>query len=281
MIRIITDSAADFEPHELKENNIYCVPMQISFNDVEYKENENLSKEQFYELLEKCDCFPKTSQPAPHDFEVLLKEFMKNNDECIIITVSSSLSGTYQNASLVKDILAYENCYIVDSLNAAAGERLLTDYAIKLRNDGKSAKEIFGELEILKTKIKLYACLDTLEYLHRGGRLSKTAYTVGMIANIKPVIHILKDGTIKVSSKAMSIRGGINSISKKLCACTPDKKYPIYVLYSNNRKNGDLLADALRKSGFDVPDKNIINIGATIGSHIGPNACGVACISED
>ena len=55
MIRIITDSAADFEPHELKENNIYCVPMQISFNDVEYKENENLSKEQFYELLEKCD----------------------------------------------------------------------------------------------------------------------------------------------------------------------------------------------------------------------------------
>ena len=201
MIRIITDSAADFEPHELKENNIYCVPMQISFNDVEYKENENLSKEQFYELLEKCDCFPKTSQPAPHDFEVLLKEFMKNNDECIIITVSSSLSGTYQNASLVKNILAYENCYIVDSLNAAAGERLLTDYAIKLRNDGKSAKEIFGELEILKTKIKLYACLDTLEYLHRGGRLSKTAYTVGMIANIKPVIHILKDGTIKVSPK--------------------------------------------------------------------------------
>ena len=238
MIRIITDSAADFEPHELKENNIYCVPMQISFNDVEYKENENLSKEQFYELLEKCDCFPKTSQPAPHDFEVLLKEFMKNNDECIIITVSSSLSGTYQNASLVKNILAYENCYIVDSLNAAAGERLLTDYAIKLRNGGKSAKEIFDELEILKTKIKLYACLDTLEYLHRGGRLSKTAYT-------------------------------------------PDKKYPIYVLYSNNRKNGDLLADALRKSGFDVPDKNIINIGATIGSHIGPNACGVAYISED
>ena len=102
-----------------------------------------------------------------------------------------------------------------------------------------------------------------------------------MIANIKPVIHILKDGTIKVSSKAMSIRGGINSISKKLCACTPDKKYPIYVLYSNNRKNGDLLADALRKSGFDVPDKNIINIGATIGSHIGSNACGVAYISED
>ena len=85
MIRIITDSAADFEPHELKENNIYCVPMQISFNDVEYKENENLSKEQFYELLKKCDCFPKTSQPAPHDFEVLLK------DEETVIIIHSSL----------------------------------------------------------------------------------------------------------------------------------------------------------------------------------------------
>ena len=178
MVRIITDSAADFEPQELEKHDITCVPMQISFDDNEYKENENLTKEQFYELLENCENFPKTSQPTPYDFEVLLEEFMENGDECIIITISSALSGTYQNAFLVKNMLDYENCYVLDSLNATAGQRLLVDYAVKLRDEGKTVKEIFEELEILKTKIKLYACVDTLEYLHKGGRLSKTAYTV-------------------------------------------------------------------------------------------------------
>ena len=110
MVRIITDSAADFEPLELEKYEITCVPMQISFDDKEYKENENLTKQQFYELLDKSDSFPKTSQPTPYDFEVMLEEIMKNGDECLVITISSALSGTYQNAFLVKNMLEYENC---------------------------------------------------------------------------------------------------------------------------------------------------------------------------
>ena len=280
MVRIITDSAADFEPQELEKYDITCVPMQISYDNNEYKENENLTKDQFYELLENCENFPKTSQPTPYDFEVLLEEFMENGDECIIITISSALSGTYQNAFLVKNMLDYENCYVLDSLNATAGQRLLVDYAVKLRDEGKSAKEIFEELEIMKTKIKLYACVDTLEYLHKGGRLSKTAYTVGTLANIKPVICISKEGKVEVSSKAMSMKGGISAVSKKLQTCIPNLKYPIYIVYSNNRKNGDLLAETVQKLGFEILPENIINIGATIGAHVGSGACGVVFVSD-
>ncbi len=281
MVRIITDSAADFEPHELKKLNITCVPMQITFDDKEYRENENLTKKQFYKLLENCDNFPKTSQPTPYEFEVLLEEFMKNEEECVIITISSALSGTYQNVALVKDMLDYKECYVVDSLNATAGERLLVECAVKLRDEGKTAKEIFDELEILKTKIKLYACVDTLEYLHKGGRLSKTAYTVGTLANVKPVIRISEEGKVEVSSKALSMRNGISIVSKKLQTYTPDLNYPIYVVYSNNRKNADLLAEKLQKSGFDILPENIINIGATIGSHVGSDACGVIYVSNN
>ena len=280
MVRIITDLAADYEPQELEEYNITCVPMQISFDDNEYKENENLTKTQFYELLENSESFPKTSQPTPYDFEVLLEEFMENGDECVIITISSALSGTYQNAFLVKNMLDYENCYVVDSLNATAGQRLLVDYAVKLRDESKSAKEIFDELEILKTKVKLYACVDTLEYLNKGGRLSKTAYAVGTLANIKPVIRISEEGKVEVSSKAMSMKNGISTVAKKLQTYTPDLNYPIYIVYSNNRKNGDLLAEAVKKSGFDALPENIINIGATIGAHVGSGACGVIYVSD-
>lgn len=280
MVRIITDSAADFELYELEKYNVTCVPMQISFDDNEYKENENLTKTQFYELLETGGVFPKTSQPTPYDFEVLFENFKDSGEECVIITISSALSGTYQNAFLVKNMLCYDECYVVDSLNATAGERILVEHAVKLRDEGKSAKEIFEELEILKTKIKLFACVDTLEYLHKGGRLSKTAYTVGTIANIKPVIRITEEGTVEVSAKAISMKGGINAVSKKLQIYTPDLTYPIYIVYSNNRKNGDSLAAAVQKSGYSILPENIINIGATIGAHVGSDACGVVYVCK-
>lgn len=281
MVKIITDSAADFEPQEIKKLDIFCVPMQITFGDKEYKENENLTKSEFYELLENGSSFPKTSQPTPYDFEVLIQEVIDNDDECVIITISSALSGTYNNAVLVKDMLEYSKCYVVDSLNATGGERLLVEHAVKLRDEGKSAKEIFDELEILKNKIELHACVDTLEYLYKGGRLSKAAYSVGTLANIKPIIYISREGKVEVASKTLSMRKGIKAICEKLENSKPDANYPIYVVYSNNRENGERLAEYAEKCGCKILSENIINIGATIGSHVGSNACGIVYVAED
>lgn len=281
MIRIITDSAADFEPAEIKDLNITCIPMKVSFESEEYKENENLTKNQFYKLLEEREEFPKTSQPSPYDFQLILQDFADNEDECVIITISSALSGTYQNASLVKEMLDYSECYVIDSLNATGGQRLLVEHAVKLRNEGKSAQQIAEELEHLKHKITLFACIDTLEYLHKGGRVSKAAYTVGSFANIKPIIYLSKEGTVEVSSKALSTKSGINSVCKKFLDKKPDISYPIYILYSNNRQNAELLTKSIREQGYPIHDKNIVNIGATIGAHVGSNACGVVYVSEE
>lgn len=193
----------------------------------------------------------------------------------------SALSGTYQNAFLVKNMLEYSTCYVVDSLNATGGERLLVEYAVKLRNEGKNAKEIFEKLEILKGRIKLYACVDTLEYLHKGGRLSKTAYAVGTLANIKPIIYLSQEGKVEVSSKALSMKNGISTICKKLQKVMPDTNFPIYIVYSNNRKNGEMLAEGVKKCGYEILPENVVNIGATIGAHVGSNACGVVYVAEN
>ena len=281
MVKIITDSAADFEANDFEKLNILCVPMKVSFEDKEYTENINLTKTQFYELLESSEVFPKTSQPTPYEFETLLKEFMENGDECIIITISSALSGTYQSACMVKEMLEYSNCYVIDSLSATGGERLLVEQAVKLRDEGKTAKEIAEEMEVLKGRVKLYACVDTLEYLHKGGRLSKTAYTVGSLANIKPIIYLSKEGKVEVASKALSMKSGINTVCKKLIKEQPDTNYPIYIIYSNNRKNGELLAEGVRKCEYDINAENIVNLGATIGAHVGSDACGVIYVAKD
>lgn len=280
MVKIITDSAADFEPAELRELDITCVPMQISFDNETYKENVNLTKDEFYRLLSERDEFPKTSQPTPYEFEEILKENMANGDETVVITISSALSGTYQSASLTKDSLEYENCYVVDSLSATGGQRLLVEYAAKLRDEGKSASEIFDKLMSVRDKITIYACIDTLEYLHKGGRISKTAYAVGSFANIKPIIYVSKEGKVEVAAKALSMRSGINSVYKKTEKIVPDTDYPVYIVYSNDRKNAEILAKTAVKHGFEIPPERIVNIGATIGAHVGSGACGLIYVAK-
>ncbi len=280
MVRIITDSAADFEPAELSAKNIICVPMKINFGGEEYTENVNLTKSEFYELLASGEDFPKTSQPAPFDFEQVLERIKSDGDEAVIITISSALSGTYQNAFLVKNMLDYDGCYVVDSLSATAGQRVLVEHAVKLRDEGKSAAEIAEEITHLRERVEIYACIDTLEYLYKGGRISHTSYTVGSFVNIKPMITVSREGRVEVPAKALSMRKGIKNICARLEKVKPDTNYPMYLVYSHNRKNAELLADAVRGAGYDIDDEHIVNIGAAIGAHIGPNACGAIYISE-
>ncbi|MBQ4527952.1 MAG: DegV family protein [Clostridia bacterium] len=280
MVRIITDSAADYEPNELIKKNIICVSMKIAFGSTEYQENISLSKDQFYDMLIDGDEFPKTSQPSPFDFENILQDFKNAGDECIIITISSALSGTYQNATLTAKMLEYDSCYVIDSLNATGGQRMLADIAVKLRDEGKAACEIVNIIETLKHKITLKACIDTLEYLYKGGRLSKTAYTVGSFVNLKPVIEVNNEGKVEVCGKTLSIKKGLKTICTSITKNKPDSDYPIYIVYSHNKKHADVLVQNLRDLGFEIKDENIFNIGATIGAHVGPNACGYIYVSK-
>lgn len=281
MVKIITDSAADFEQSELEKSGVICIPMNITVDGEEYLDNVSISKPEFYDLLESCVEFPQTSQPSLYEFEKYMQAFKENGDECVIITISSGLSGTYQNVVLTKNSLEYENCFVIDSLNATGGQHMLVDYAVKLRDEGKSAAEIAEELETFKRKSRLLACIDTLDYLYKGGRLSKITYTVGSMMNIKPIIRMTEKGKIEVCSKALSVRRGIRSICDSVEKFNPDTSYPFYIVYSHNRKNADILANHLRDMGYNVPEDKIVSIGATIGTHIGKNACGYICIAKE
>ena len=177
-------------------------------------------------------------------------------------------------------MLGYSACHIIDSKNASGGNRLLVEHAAKLRDEGKSACEIVSEVKALRSKIALYACMDTLEYLHRGGRVSNTVYTVGSIANIKPIISLNADGAVILPAKAMGMRKGMEFMCKKVQQDQPDENYPLYVMYTADKTNGVLLAKKLAQYGCIIPDERIINVGAAIGSHIGLNACGLVYIRK-
>ena len=127
MIRIATDSAVDFEPAEFEKYRIDCIPLSVNFGEREYKENIDLSKEKFYELLGKTDELPRTAQPSPQGFIELIEEAKEAGDDIIIILLSSGISGTYQSALAIKEMVGYERCFIVDSKSATGGQRMVVD----------------------------------------------------------------------------------------------------------------------------------------------------------
>jgi len=275
MIRIITDSAADFEPRELAQLNIDCIPLTVAFGESEFQENLTLSKDQFYGLLLTSGHTPKTSQASPQVLMDLFEDAHAKGDEAIYISISSAISGTYQNALMTKNLLGYDTCHVVDSLNATGGQRLIVQHAAKLRDEGKSAAEIIAGIADIRSRIVLFACMDTLEYLYKGGRISQTVYKLGTMANIKPIITVEKDGSIGVPAKAMGMRKGMDTLCKKLESIPADPNFPVYAMYTNNRSVAETLA---QKMG-NVTEDRIIQVGAAIGSHVGPEACGFVYVA--
>ena len=278
MVRIITDSAADMEPWEYEKLNITCIPLTVFFGGAEYQENVNLSKERFYQLLAETGEFPKTAQPSPQILLDLFEDAKRAGDEALYISLSSALSGTYQTALATRELAESEDCYVLDSRNATGGQRVLLEYAARLRDAGKNAREIVAGVEAIRDKVILFACIDTLEYLYRGGRISQTVYKLGTLAQVKPIIRVSEEGKVEVPAKAMGMRKGMEHLCKRLGEHKPSSEHNFYVMYTADRKNGELLAEKFRGMGYDIPDERIINVGAAIGSHIGPNACGMVYV---
>lgn len=280
MVRIITDSAADFEPHELERLNVTCIPLSVMLGETEYQENVNLSKDQFFALLAETGASPKTAQPSPTYLMEEFEEAKKAGDEAVYIALSSALSGTYQSAVMTREDAESDSLFVLDSKNATGGQRLLVEYAVRLRDEGKSAAQIVEAVEAIRDKIVLYACIDTLEYLYRGGRISHTVYKLGTMAQVKPVIRVTEEGAIEVPAKAMGMRKGMDLLCKRIELQKPSPVHNLYVMYTADRTIGQTLAKKIRDLGYEVPEERIVQVGAGIGSHIGPNACGIVYVSE-
>ncbi len=283
MVIIATDSAADFELNELEELNITCLPMSVSFGENNYLENISITKEEFFERIETDKNFPKTSQPSPALFEELFTKAKENNDEVIYIPLSSGISGDYQTALMAKNLVGYDRIYLIDSLTCTGGQRLLVEEAVRMRDAGADGKTIFDAIEELKKRAAIYTIMDTLEYLVKNGRLSSRTYRIAQIGHIKPIMHcsLASNGKPIIISKHIGMRKAISYVVERLFVDPPDPKHPIYVMYSYNKENAYKLADKIRQAGFTIEERQIVPVGATVGAHVGRNACAIAYLKKD
>lgn len=278
MIRILVDSSSDYTMEEIKEKNIYYVPISITLDDKSYQDGIDLTPDAFYKLLADSTDFPKTSQPSPKAFEDIFKEAKSQGDEVICILLSSALSGTCQSAHLAREMVGYEGIYIIDSLTATIMIKVLADYAYTLIGQGLSAKEIVAKIEAIKSKVKVVAALDTLEYLSRGGRLNRTAAAIGELASLKPIIQVSEEGTVAVIGKCLGRNKALMFLMKTLASKKLHPDFPLYSIYTYGTENCEKLEEKLTNEGYHYDGR--CQVGSTIGTHIGPGAFGIIYVEE-
>lgn len=278
-IRIITDSPSDISFEEANELNISIVPLKINVDGKSYREGIDISVDQFYEMLKTSKELPTTSTPSPEDFLTLFQAAKEAGDDVIVISLASALSGTYQCAMLAKDMAAYSKIHVIDSEQATLSQMVLVRYAIKLRDEGKTAKEIVEIIEASKKKAVVLAVVDTLEYLYKGGRLPKTAAIAGGLLNIKPLVT-LKDGSLDVIGKSRGFNASVKSMLAEIDKKTGfDTNAPIVYGYTANSKQCKILKEKIDEK-YNLSNTKMYPIGSVIGTHAGPGAYAVGYLCK-
>ncbi len=273
-VRIIVDSSTDVS--EKYREKIQFVPLTVRFGDKEYLDGVELSKHQFYEMLVESDALPTTSQATPAAFAEYLESVASAGDSAVVITLSSKLSGTYQSAVLAAE--DYPNIYVVDSQSVAIGTGVLAQYAVELAQQGMDAEEIAQVLTQQREKVCVVALLDTLEYLKKGGRISKTVAFAGGVLNIKPVVTV-QDGAVALIGKARGSRNGNNLLVEKINqAGGVDFDRPVLLGYTGL---SPALLEKYVEDSKALWEKHVDQLDgcllcSVIGTHVGPGAVAVA-----
>ena len=272
--RIIVDSTADLMPEY--KSRVSMVPLTVHFGEEEYIDGVTIDHKTFYEKLIESDVLPSTSQATPDAF---MKEFNKAKEAgeaAVVITLASKFSSTYQSAMIAA--AEYEDIYVVDSSSAAMGSGILVELAFRMIDEGKNAEQIAKALEEEKKKIVIVALVDTLEYLKKGGRISKAVAFAGGMLNIKPVLSVI-DGEINMLGKARGSKMGNNLLVQEIDkAGGIDFSKPVLLGYSG-------ISDALLKKYIEdsrhiwegnLNEVRYTTVGSVIGTHAGPGAVVVA-----
>lgn len=266
----MVDSSADCRSEAAVYD--YFVPLAVSIDGKDYQDGIDLDADLFYTLLTRSEEFPKTSQPSPEVFLHHFEAAREAGDQVIYFCLSSALSGTYQTACIAREMAEYDGIYIVDTRSATHMIWCLADYARKLINEGLSVQEIVEKCEALKPKIKVLAGLDTLEYLYKGGRISRASAAVGELAGIKPIITVTEEGKVNAGSKAIGVARAMQTIVTKLDGMELDPAFPLYTLYTCGTENAEKLEQKLA-AHYSIAGRK--QVGPAIGAHVGPNAYGI------
>jgi len=275
-IAVMTDSTA-YIPSELREqHHIHMVPLSVVFDDVSYREEIDLTTEEFYQKMKESDELPTTSQPAVGDIVAKLEELANDYDAVISIHLSARISGTHQAVESVGEMMKDDiKVYALDSELSALPQGLLALSAAEMAKQDYTPEEIMEHLTEMKDRIRAYFMVDDLTNLHRGGRLSNAQALIGSLLQIKPILHFV-DGVIVPFEKIRTRKKAILRIQEMLEEdIKKDKVAKIVFIHGNDEQAALDLKEQIAKKHPDI-ESMIGYFGPVIGTHLGEKSLGIS-----
>lgn len=282
MIKIISDSTCDLSRDLLSKYNISILPLHILLGEDEYKDGVDITPDDIYSWSDKNKTTPKTSAPALDDTISIFKPFIENGDDIIAFSVSADMSTSCNVMKLAASQLDAENhIFVIDSANLSTGIGLLVLKAATMAQDGKTAREIVENIEALKSSVRASFVVDTLTYLHRGGRCSSVAALAGGVLKLHPKI-VVENGKMEATKK---YRGKIDSVivqyvkdlEEDLKNAQPER---VFITHSGCDENVIQTVKEYLSSLNIFEEILVTRAGGVISSHCGPGTLGVLFISK-
>jgi len=270
-VHVILDSTANV-PQQLlaKWPNLHVVPLTVLLSDQQINENE-LSAADLFRLIKETGAHPTTSQPAPGEFVTLFSQCEDAGDSAIVITLSGSLSGTVQSAKMAVQMVGSKNIFVIDSSTTAIGMVQMAEQALAMAAAGEAAGSIAAYIEKMAAATHTMFVPDTLEFLHKGGRIGGAAAVFGAVLQIRPILY-LKEGQVTVLDKVRTRAKAIARMTEEL------KKYPgftyIGVVNIEAREEALILQQQIQQLYPDAPVL-IGEGGSVLASHLGPGLVGL------
>ena len=278
MIHLVTDSTSDISPSDAESLGVHVVPLIVRFGDEQYRDGVDIDADQFYAKLARTDVHPTTSQPSPDVFSTLYKTLLSDpQDQVVGLHISTKLSGTLQSAMLAAKDFDPGRIHLVDTESVSGGLQLLVRAALEDIQAGDTAAAVAEKATRRRSKVTILVLLDTLTYLHRGGRIGRAQAFVGSLLNVKPLIAV-RDGEVVPLARPRSRSKGIEMIVEQVRACAP-----LRGLAEFHAAAAESMADLEGRLGAAVSNVTAVlgRIGPVVGAYSGPGGLGVACLGAD
>jgi DegV family protein with EDD domain len=274
VIKIVTDSTCYLPPALLAEHDIPIVPLSIAFGPESYREGIDIDTETFFDKLSHAPDMPQTSQPGVEQFLAAWRPLLDAGHEIVTVLISSRLSGTVNSARAAQQMLAPAPISVIDSLSTAMGLGMQVLRAAEWAAAGATRAQIAAAIERMRDQVRIILVPDTLEFLHRGGRINVAERWVGTLLQVKPLLEV-RDGVVEPLEQVRTARRAAARLVESTVEHLSDDECPwIAVMHSRSPKAAQQLREMLHVH-YPQARYFVSEIGPTVGVHIGPGGSGI------
>lgn len=270
-VKVVIDSTADMAPDVIKELGLEMVPLTVLIGDRAYRDGIDITSAEFYQRLPTLSKLPTTSQPSPGLFLKAYEKAVNEGMSIISLHLSAKLSGTYANAVVAARNFPEGQVRVFDTQQVSAGIAFFAQTAVEMARSGKTIDEIEAEMTRLRGLVKIIATVDTLEYLHKGGRIGGLKSFFGSLLSVKPILQV-KDGEVQPLEQVRTRSKALQRLAELTKAM--GKIDRLAIMHAADPGGADEVVNLLAPH-FPKEKMYISELGPVIGAHVGPRTIGV------